>query len=1122
MRFKIAIFTTALMGGIFLIFSVVEARSVKEQWLKNHAGAFEKHYPPMVLGHGGPDEGGYYYIDSDDDAYNAPIFEWIDITEVGTPVEDLDDDSTKGKFYIGFGFPFYGNTFDSVLICSNGWISFNSRSIDYINDPIPYPASPNNLLAIWWDDLVVPRDSMVFYYHDYDNECFIVSYDGIHNHPNTGNLNFQAILYPDGTIIYQYGIMDPGNDYEGLESATVGIENAGGSIGTQYLYNQEGIHDSMAVYFGFEPPIYGDYSVHPTLFISPGLLGQVDDPFTPQVIFTNIGMETVSFNTRLIIMLGLIEQYNLTVPVVDLHSGANITVAFPDFTPYVEGSYTLIAVSELDQDENPSDDTLYFNYQVFYLIYYEDFEINDGYYVGDGDWEYGIPTSGPAGAYSGINLWGTLINGRYSNGPLLSTLVSPPIALGSNAVLTFYHWYYTEHFFDGGNVKISLDDGSSWEILVPDDGYDGIISTEWENPIGGEEAFFGQSDGWVYETFDLLAYEGNTILFKFDFGADSAVVTGDGWYIDDITVLNGGTLEPGWITGIVSDFYSGAPLDSAVVSSGWLVDTTGSDGIYILEIFPGSYSLTASAAYHNPLTIPDIVVVEAETTYQDFALTAHMIEVDTTPIDVDMHSGEIQTFIRTITNIGEGDIYFRINISFDDPPRINTVSKPSFAENPVIGQADPPVVTSKKSTFAGKSIITSGDSPTYEPPAILDFGDEIAYFDFEALTGDPMLLGVTYGGGYFWVSGGNGFADPNYLYKFDHDGELVDAYEQGTVGVGWLDLAWDGQYVYGTDYQTDIISQFDPAIGQVVGTVPNPLAAGLGLAYDPETDHFWGAHLWGSNIVEFNRDGDIINSFPQEPYNTVFGLAWDEASPDGPWLWVFVQEPTDMPLTIAQFDPGNGSFTGVQFLAVNHSGDPYNPNVAGGAGFTTEWDPTLGVFICLLQGENSHDGVGIYEITPYFSWLRVSPMFGAIAPSESEDLEIVVDLSGDDIDSILDATITVVNNTPEQPAIDVHVDIVTGIGGEKGLLPLEYDLAQNFPNPFNATTEIEFTLPLNSDVDLSVYNMLGQKVATLVSGSMDAGHHRVIWDAFNIASGIYFYKLTAGDFSRTHRMTLIK
>jgi hypothetical protein len=78
------------------------------------------------------------------------------------------------------------------------------------------------------------------------------------------------------------------------------------------------------------------------------------------------------------------------------------------------------------------------------------------------------------------------------------------------------------------------------------------------------------------------------------------------------------------------------------------------------------------------------------------------------------------------------------------------------------------------------------------------------------------------------------------------------------------------------------------------------------------------------------------------------------------------------------------------------------------------------------------------------------------------------------------------------------------------------------PNPFNAETVIAFDLPEAGQVSLEVYNLMGQKVATLIDGNMPAGQHSVTWDASRFASGIYFYKLTAGDKIITKRMTLLK
>jgi len=89
-------------------------------------------------------------------------------------------------------------------------------------------------------------------------------------------------------------------------------------------------------------------------------------------------------------------------------------------------------------------------------------------------------------------------------------------------------------------------------------------------------------------------------------------------------------------------------------------------------------------------------------------------------------------------------------------------------------------------------------------------------------------------------------------------------------------------------------------------------------------------------------------------------------------------------------------------------------------------------------------------------------------------------------------------------------------------LPSEFALLSNYPNPFNASTVISYELPLACEATLEVYNLLGEKVATLVSGSEEAGYKSVTWDASEVSSGIYFYKLTAGDYTETRRMMLVK
>jgi|GEM_PF-746805 len=97
-----------------------------------------------------------------------------------------------------------------------------------------------------------------------------------------------------------------------------------------------------------------------------------------------------------------------------------------------------------------------------------------------------------------------------------------------------------------------------------------------------------------------------------------------------------------------------------------------------------------------------------------------------------------------------------------------------------------------------------------------------------------------------------------------------------------------------------------------------------------------------------------------------------------------------------------------------------------------------------------------------------------------------------------------------------------GVSREITENPQEFSLSQNYPNPFNPTSTIEFTLPAATDVKLEVYNINGQLVSTLVDSRMNAGQHSVVFDASNLASGVYLYRIIAGNFVETRQMTLIK
>ena len=92
---------------------------------------------------------------------------------------------------------------------------------------------------------------------------------------------------------------------------------------------------------------------------------------------------------------------------------------------------------------------------------------------------------------------------------------------------------------------------------------------------------------------------------------------------------------------------------------------------------------------------------------------------------------------------------------------------------------------------------------------------------------------------------------------------------------------------------------------------------------------------------------------------------------------------------------------------------------------------------------------------------------------------------------------------------------------EEGL-PKSFELSQNYPNPFNPVTQIRYALPVGCKVKLEIYNILGQKVVTLVDGKQKAGYKTVRWDAGSLSSGIYFYRFKAGEFTKARKMILLR
>lgn len=583
---------------------------------------------------------------------------------------------------------------------------------------------------------------------------------------------------------------------------------------------------------------------------------------------------------------------------------------------------------------------------------------------------------------------------------------------------------------------------------------------------------------------------------------------------EDYTIFVSNSANLGYVTGLVTDSLLN-PIDNALVEIGSSSATTGLNGVYTLTINPLTYSGTASAQYHNSVTVDNIVVVEADTTTVDFVLPTPLINVDMSPIILQVNPGDVVNVQRNVANVGDGVLEF--NIDFDIGQ--GTLSPIQNNETIDLGRKvdrdrDELISTLDDNAPTSQAGITSGNR---------DFGDLIPFsFEPRTETGDTQCLGVEFDGEFFWVTG-NFMPTNHHLYKFDSFGNLVATFIQPNFGTwGWRDLAWDGEYLYGS--YCSLVDIIDPTNGQVVSSFNGPEDPNRALACDPVTGHFWTANF-ASNIYEFDQNG-TINTYPNTQNLNIYGMAWDNVSEGGPFLWLFSQDgPSD--LLISQFDPNTGQLTGVSFNGVSSGGMTES---AGGCCFTTEFPTDPGISVLFVLHQSAFDDiVEGYEIGPFSWWLTVNPMSYVLQPSENIDLDITFDFTGEDIvpGTTYETIIFVENNTPDTPGIPVTIS-VTGVGieGDTSGLPCEYLLAQNYPNPFNPSTTIEFSIQKESNIELLIYNIKGQIINKLAHGEFTQGSHSIIWNGRDesgklIVSGIYFYKLIINGKTVTTKKCLL-
>ena len=211
-------------------------------------------------------------------------------------------------------------------------------------------------------------------------------------------------------------------------------------------------------------------------------------------------------------------QYNVSLP----HFTYNVYVSAPGRVPY-SGSLTVDSDRIID-------------YHLGFAALYSDFDSNNGNFISNNSngWQWGEPSAGGINAHSGLNCWATVLNGYYGTNNANWQLDSPQFIVPADGTLYFWHYYNfegTSTYWDGGNVSISTNGGSSYTVITPQGGYVGNISG-----LGGEPGFGGNITAWEQVEFDLSNYAGSSTIIRWRFGSDTSVNNFYGWYVDDVLI----------------------------------------------------------------------------------------------------------------------------------------------------------------------------------------------------------------------------------------------------------------------------------------------------------------------------------------------------------------------------------------------------------------------------------------------------------------------------------------------------------------------------------------------------------------------------------------------------------
>ncbi len=735
-------------------------------------------------------------------------------------------------------------------------------------------------------------------------------------------------------------------------------------------------------------------------------------------------------------------------------------------------------------------------------VYYEDFEDQN-----TEDWYSEDATAIPAqwhvtetGAYEGsswamndpsIGQSGGYLNSWYQ------TLDSPPVSIpasGSNT-LSFMHNYKVEDpagasspytGWDGMNVRISADGGESWDVLTdvsPAYNVSSLYSFGFEHGEGADiPGWGGSSNGWVPVTITLPeAYNGQEVMIRWAFASDPGYNTTDdptmfGWIIDDIDIAgvlsNDGTADTGWVA--LNQVPVGGDL--------WHLK-------YVAEL-PMPYGLTAEAgdsevalAWESPVTGSDTLLQ-----YDDGGWRIYVN--DTQPYAVIFDVAEDNSILK------EAKVFL-------------------YGESGFSGTFDVLVYAVDAEMNIGEILYTLEDVT----PNTSGFQTSVNLLDSQLSfnAGDKFALGVS-----GFNTGNQGILMEKDTVTTPNDGRSFCG------GPAWTPIG--EAYTDGGDLgiRAEMIQQGEGLIPVhfnlyrrlATQSYSVPYVSGLTNTSYLDTNVVNGTSYYYTVTAFYNEFGESQKAqevMAKPESQTLFVVTYDDSTAE------------------TGFNLGQDGQSAVRFSL------PEYPAALKKVRFWSNGNALALVKLYIWADDNGQPGdyltLAVVNAQPGWNERDFSSAnivlesgdiwIGFIEMSTTQPLGLDTDSDQGRsywYDPALE-TWDLLSNVGFSGNMMIHAyfdsNVLSSLN-ESPLLPDEITLLPNFPNPFNPTTQIRFSLPAAGKVQLAVYNLRGEAVQTLVNSWMSAGWHNVSFNGSDLPSGIYIYRLQSNKQVNSGKMILLK